>query len=931
MAKLDRWLRNIARANLDLPPRPNRKELDLKQHARNHNIDPSLELPADGGKAGARAHKLQTLLLPENLESRLEAIQDLARLSKQEMGLSTLFVAFGFIEWYQSDASTRPAYAPLLLLPVQLRERKAGGKKFFSVVAEEDVPETNITLAKYLAEKIRRDLPSFEPEETQVFPIESYFSAVEKAIDGLQRWKLRRFLTLGHFSFGRLAMYQDLDPADREPHPSSHFLVQSVLRGIEQVSETNDGLPSVPEDYNIDDPQIEKWAPLLVHDADASQHSAIVNVVKGENLVIEGPPGTGKSQTITNIIANVLAGDGVKTVLFLSEKLAALEVVKRRLDKSGLGEFCLELHSEKSSPRGVIESLKSRIDAKDARLPYRKLDRKSWDDARSEISRYVAALHRPERDGETPFNLFWRSIAEERLNEGVGESFRSLHLDEDLLADPDKQRNLLNEVRVYGEIANDFLERFGHPSRSPWATIEPDIPSFRAKEFLFCLRRYADALNEVRGLVSGFMDLGIETIESLAATCERLAKVPPPPALDGVEILRACDLSDARQFIRNKQALMDAELKLTASALKTLVTIDHAKTVAAFVARLDDPALASLQPVEIEARAQQRIDRAIRIQQQISTLHPVLRLLRLDDSLPFSSLPALRLGPLAAKSAQKARRGWLSWQAESPERYAPIRDAWKILHEADAQWRHRLHGYNPSLRPKSSQVLEALAAFSIKYSALKPWRKGEKREGKQVLEGIGFEKKGDIDADVRDFARHLDAIEDSAASRCNLRPPVFAIADGLCCGLSGIEAEDCSLASLRQIFLTLPAAGAQQSVLGGKIADTRRPGPPPVGGGTRLWYSCYDIFLREGQPMTHGTPPFSADAALRHFRSYFTEPKDVVAHPQLSRDEKLAILREWEQDALRLSTSESEGMGGGEESMLGRVEESIGVLERSPR
>jgi hypothetical protein len=83
--------------------------------------------------------------------------------------------------------------------------------------------------------------------------------------------------------------------------------------------------------------------------------------------------------------------------------------------------------------------------------------------------------------------------------------------------------------------------------------------------------------------------------------------------------------------------------------------------------------------------------------------------------------------------------------------------------------------------------------------------------------------------------------------------------------------------------------------------------------------------------MTHETPPFSADAALRHFRSYFTEPKDVVAHPQLSRDEKLAILREWEQDALRLSASESEGMGGGEESMLGRVEESIGILERSPR
>ena len=90
---------------------------------------------------------------------------------------------------------------------------------------------------------------------------------------------------------------------------------------------------------------------------------------------------------------------------------------------------------------------------------------------------------------------------------------------------------------------------------------------------------------------------------------------------------------------------------------------------------------------------------------------------------------------------------------------------------------------------------------------------------------------------------------------------------GPCCGLNGIEAEDCSLASLRQIFLTLLAAGARRTVLGGKIADTRRPGPPLVGRGTRLWSSCYDIFLREGQPMTNGTPPFSADAALRHFRS----------------------------------------------------------------
>jgi len=221
VAKLDRWLRDKTRVELGLSPRPNRKELDLKQHARDHDIDPSIELGSSVKKSGSRSRKLQTLLLPENLESRLESIQDLARLSKQEMGLSTLFVAFGFVEWYQSDSSEKAAFAPLLLLPVQLRERKADGRKVFSLVAEDEAPETNITLVKYLADKIGRDLPVFENDEDQPSPVEMYFSEVERAIDGLQRWKVRRFVTLGHFSFGRLAMYQDLDPAGaiRTPLP----------------------------------------------------------------------------------------------------------------------------------------------------------------------------------------------------------------------------------------------------------------------------------------------------------------------------------------------------------------------------------------------------------------------------------------------------------------------------------------------------------------------------------------------------------------------------------------------------------------------------------------------------------------------------------------------------------------------------------------
>jgi hypothetical protein len=120
-----------------------------------------------------------------------------------------------------------------------------------------------------------------------------------------------------------------------------------------------------------------------------------------------------------------------------------------------------------------------------------------------------------------------------------------------------------------------------------------------------------------------------------------------------VEILRACDLSDARQYIRNKQVLVDVERKLSASALNTHVTIAHAKAVAAFAARLADPAAGSLEPLEIEARAQERVDRAMRIRQQVSAILPVLKLLRLNEDLSLSSLPALRLAPLAANQPSR--------------------------------------------------------------------------------------------------------------------------------------------------------------------------------------------------------------------------------------------------------------------------------------
>jgi predicted ATP-dependent serine protease len=109
--------------------------------------------------------------------------------------------------------------------------------------------------------------------------------------------------------------------------------------------------------------------PLLITEADSSQFAAIADVMDGKNLAIKGPPGTGKSQTITNILAAALAKR--MKVLFVAEKMAALEVVKKRLDEAGLGEFCLELHSTKARKQDALESLRKRLGCSTCRsLPH---------------------------------------------------------------------------------------------------------------------------------------------------------------------------------------------------------------------------------------------------------------------------------------------------------------------------------------------------------------------------------------------------------------------------------------------------------------------------------------------------------------------------------------------------------------------------------
>ena len=148
----------------------------------------------------------------------MEKIFGDARLAEQEMGLSTLFLAFGFLESYESDTSDKRSFAPLLLLPVPIERQKVQGKLAYSLAVREGNAEANLSLQKLLEQRFGRQIPDFGSEEVEdeSASVEGYLDQVMKAVEGLKRWQVKRWLVLGHFSFGRFAMYQDLAAGELE-------------------------------------------------------------------------------------------------------------------------------------------------------------------------------------------------------------------------------------------------------------------------------------------------------------------------------------------------------------------------------------------------------------------------------------------------------------------------------------------------------------------------------------------------------------------------------------------------------------------------------------------------------------------------------------------------------------------------------------------
>lgn len=396
--------------------------------------------------------RLQTLLSPERLEVVLKGMARESATAIEETGVNYLFLAVGMLNWKEKDQSEKVHLAPLILLPVAF-ERSFNGRTLkyeYSIRWQGDELQYNLSLAKRLQRDFGLKLPEYDGEQLP----EVYFFEVEKSLGSQPGWSVQRDLVIGFFSFQKMLMYLDLDPTAWDDR--GLLTPESIAGTIIAGQELDVGSSLYASDYDIDQqPQARKVA--VVTDADSSQHSALLDIAEGKNLVIEGPPGTGKSQTITNAIAAAI-NDG-KTILFVSEKLAALKVVSNRLDQLGLGKFCLELHSD-SGPKRVYESLKERMNASFQR-PH-ELDAVRSDAARRQrtIGEYLTATAEASGPYAEPlYEVMWRTV--EMRSRGIRSARHATF-------DAGVDRSTFDENAQLLEAFVDALKEVEEPRSSPW-------------------------------------------------------------------------------------------------------------------------------------------------------------------------------------------------------------------------------------------------------------------------------------------------------------------------------------------------------------------------------------------------------------------------------------------------------------------------------
>ncbi|MBP5507232.1 MAG: DUF4011 domain-containing protein [Prevotella sp.] len=339
---------------------------------------------------GVKNEQVYSYLNEEELRTALKGLFRSSRTALEENGANTLYFVFGMLKWYETDVSVKPRYAPLILEPVDII-RKSGNN--YVLRLREDEITFNTTLVEMMRQQYEVNISGVNPLPTDESGIDvsKVFAIVRNAIKDQTKWDVIEENLLGLFSFSKFVMWNDIhNNAEKlRESPIIESLLQNRLVGVEPATNT---------DVRQFDTTMSPNSFAIPVDVDSSQLEAVIESGEGRSFILYGPPGTGKSQTITNMIANALFHG--RRVLFVAEKMAALEVVQKRLAKIGLDPFCIEMHSNKMNKSHLLQQLQQAIDVTRLKSPEEyESESQSLFSQRQHLIQYVNLLHKSQPSG----------------------------------------------------------------------------------------------------------------------------------------------------------------------------------------------------------------------------------------------------------------------------------------------------------------------------------------------------------------------------------------------------------------------------------------------------------------------------------------------------------------------------------------------------
>lgn len=379
----------ISKPNIEFQLDTSERLIRSKQHEQLHELI----------RSDIEHRMLHTYQTENETQNVLKNIYRAARNAIEETGANSLFLTIGTLRWFETPLSETPRYAPLLLLPVEMVYKKG---RYYIRTRDEEI-SLNVTLMEFLRQNYGLQVNGLYPlpKDESGVDVPLIFAAMRSALKEQKRWDVEEECLLGTFSFSKFLMWNDV-------HNHRNELCNNVI--VKSLVENRLIWSPEPIAANLKDidQQIAPAEIALPVPVDSSQMAAVIEAGKGHSFILYGPPGTGKSQTITNLIANALYQG--QRVLFVAEKMAALSVVQSRLAKIGLAPFCLELHSNKTTKRHVLQQLENALQVVHIQSPDSfKLQADKIFEERKALIAYMNALHeKGQNDGLSLFDCIIR-------------------------------------------------------------------------------------------------------------------------------------------------------------------------------------------------------------------------------------------------------------------------------------------------------------------------------------------------------------------------------------------------------------------------------------------------------------------------------------------------------------------------------------------